>query len=193
MILKSRFKTVLARLRLSLRRIEAGEGCWVSSGFHVYGGGTVKLGDRVQVRSRVDFICSKGAELIIAGGCDIGRDSRLSANNVGGGIRIGENVLFGPGVYLADTDHDYRDVSSPVIDGGILFYPVGSYLTIGDGSWLGKNACVVGPVSIGKHCVVGANAVVTKDVPDYTVVAGAPARSIRRWDPDEGVWARVTD
>lgn len=143
--------------------------------------------------NRVDLICAEGASLTVGDGSDIGRDSRFSANNRRGGIRVGKEVLFGPGVYLADSDHDYRDISVPIMKGGIYDYPEGSYLTIGDGSWLGKNVCVVGPVSIDKHRVVGANSVVTRDIPDYTVVTGAPARVIRRWDPVKEMWIRASE
>jgi acetyltransferase-like isoleucine patch superfamily enzyme len=58
---------------------------------------------------------------------------------------------------------------------------------IGEGSWLGHNACVIG-ARIGRHCVVGANAVVTRDVPDFCVLVGAPAIIIKRLDIDTGIW-----
>ena len=53
-------------------------------------------------------------------------------------------------------------------------------MTIGDGSYIGINAVIVGNVRIGKHCVIGANSVVTKDVPDYCVAVGSPARVIKK-------------
>ena len=63
-------------------------------------------------------------------------------------------------------------------------------MIIGDGVWLGENACVIG-VSIGKNSVVGANAVVTKDVPDYCVVAGAPAYIIKRYNFEKKEWCKT--
>ena len=54
-------------------------------------------------------------------------------------------------------------------------------MSIGDNSWIGNHAAIIG-CSVGRHCVVGANAVVTRDVPDYCVVAGSPARIIKRYD-----------
>lgn len=50
---------------------------------------------------------------------------------------------------------------------------------IGEGSWIGENVCVCG-ANIGKHCVIGANSVVTKDIPDYSVAVGCPARIIKK-------------
>jgi acetyltransferase-like isoleucine patch superfamily enzyme len=63
-------------------------------------------------------------------------------------------------------------------------------IRIGEGSWLGEGVAVIG-ACIGRNCVVGANSVVTKDVPDYCVVAGAPARIIKRYDPASGLWRKT--
>ena len=82
------------------------------------------------------------------------------------------------GEYITDCDHEYRDVNIPVIDQGIV--QRGQRVSIGDGSYIGINAVIVGNVKIGKHCVIGANSVVTKDVPDYCVAVGSPAKVIKR-------------
>ncbi|HEV8206905.1 MAG TPA: acyltransferase, partial [Acidimicrobiia bacterium] len=63
---------------------------------------------------------------------------------------------------------------------------------IGSGSWLGHGAIVLGGASIGEHVVVGAGAVVTGDLPDYSVAVGNPARVIRRYLTGEG-WVRVDE
>ncbi len=65
-------------------------------------------------------------------------------------------------------------------------------MRIGAGSWLGHGALVLGGANIGEHVVVGAGAVVTGDLPDYSVAVGNPARVIRRYVADEG-WVRVDD
>ena len=80
-------------------------------------------------------------------------------------------------VYITDCDHEYRNIKIPVIDQGIV--QRGQRVSIGEGSYIGINAVIVGNVKIGKHCVIGANSVVTKDVPDYCVAVGSPARVIK--------------
>lgn len=70
-------------------------------------------------------------------------------------------------------------------------YNPGDRVVIGDGSWLGKNVVVIGNVSIGKNCVIAANSVVTKDVPDYSIAAGIPARVIKRYDFDRKEWVKL--
>ena len=102
-------------------------------------------------------------------------------------VEIGENVLIADRVYLSDNLHDYRDVTRPVMDQPLRQT---ADLVIGDGSWIGENACLIG-CSIGRHCTVGANSVVTRDVPDYCVVAGAPAVIVRRFCEATGTWRRT--
>jgi len=62
---------------------------------------------------------------------------------------------------------------------------------VGDNVWIGDNAVIIGPVSIGRGAIIGANSVVRRDVPAYTMAAGAPARPIKRFDEAAGQWERV--
>ena len=81
-------------------------------------------------------------------------------------------------MYITDCDHEYRNVDIPIIDQGIV--QKGQKVSIGDGSYIGINAVIVGNVKIGKPCAIGANSVVTKDVPDYCVAVGSPAKVIKK-------------
>lgn len=113
-------------------------------------------------------------------------------NRIDGDVVIGEAVLFGPDNYISSVDHCFEDVFVPVVDQG-CYSPMKNghaELHIGDGSWVGCHCAIVGDVHIGRHCVVGANSVVTRDVPDYCVVTGAPARVVKRFDPETGAWVR---
>ena len=62
---------------------------------------------------------------------------------------------------------------------------------IGDGSWLGTHVVIAGNITIGKHCVIGANSVVKHDIPDYCVAAGIPARIIKRYDFGTKSWRKT--
>lgn len=113
-------------------------------------------------------------------------------NRIDGDVVIGEAVLFGPDNYVSSEDHCFEDVRVPVMDQGCHSPRKNGHteLRIGDGSWIGCHCAIVGDVHIGSHCVVGANSVVTCDVPDYCVVAGVPARVVKRFDPEAGEWVR---
>ena len=110
----------------------------------------------------------------IGKGSEIGERCRISIAN---SLEIGEKVLLSPNVYITDCDHEYHDEAVAVIDQGIV--QKGQKVSIGEGSYIGINAVIVGNVKIGKHCVIGANSVVTKDVPDFCVAVGCPAKVIK--------------
>ncbi len=102
-------------------------------------------------------------------------------------IIIEEDVLTADKVYISDNFHSYEDVSLPIKEQPIKqCKPV----VIGKGSWLGENVCVCGS-SVGKHCVIGANAVVTHDIPDYCVAVGAPAKVIKIFDFSLSKWITI--
>lgn len=89
-----------------------------------------------------------------------------------GGIEIGNGVLIGHNVSLLTLNHDER----PQFRQNIYPKPI----KIGDNVWIGSNATILQGVTIGDGAIIGANAVVTKDVPKNTIVAGIPARMIRK-------------
>ena len=91
-------------------------------------------------------------------------------------ISIGNDVWTGHHVYITDQNHGYEDLALPISQQVMQERPV----SIGDGSWIGHGTVVLPGARIGSHVVVGANSVVTGDLPDNCVAAGAPARVIRR-------------
>lgn len=102
-------------------------------------------------------------------------------------IEIGEDTVAGHYVYITDQNHGYRDIDLPIGRQMWKNAPV----RIGDSCWLGHGAIVVPGVTIGRHVVVAAGSVVTRDVPDLCVVAGAPARIVRRYVEERG-WVATT-
>lgn len=116
-------------------------------------------------------------------GCVVGNFCHIYATSK---ISFGKNVLLADHVYVSDNQHAYENPDMPV-----LFQKIRqmSEVEIGDDSWLGENVCVMG-AKIGKHCVIGANSVVTHDIPDFCVAAGVPAKVIRRYDFNKKEWIR---
>ena len=124
-------------------------------------------------------LCVTSPVVRIGDRCLIGRGSGIVGHF---SIEIGNDVWTGHHVYITDQNHGYEDVSRPISQ---QTQPERA-VRIGDGSWLGHGCIVLPGVTIGHHVVVGANSVVTHDLPDYCVAVGAPARVIRQFT--DGVW-----
>jgi acetyltransferase-like isoleucine patch superfamily enzyme len=105
--------------------------------------------------------------------CLIGRGSGIVGHL---SIDIGDDVWTGHYVYITDQNHGYADLDRPISRQTKPELPV----TIGDGAWIGHGTVVLPGARIGKHVVVGANSVVTGEIPDYSIAVGAPARVIKR-------------
>jgi acetyltransferase-like isoleucine patch superfamily enzyme len=92
-----------------------------------------------------------------------------------GGVTIGDGVLIAPLAKIVAVDHTFTDLGRPILDQGIT----GQGIVIEDGAWIGAGAAILDGVRVGQGAVVGANAVVTRDVPPHCVAVGAPARVVR--------------
>lgn len=174
MNVKDKIKGMLGWLQVKRFGVTAGQGVYIGKNCSLKGKEHITLEDAVTVRPYAQ-IWSVGGTVRIGRCSEIGERCRISIAN---SLNIGEKVLLSPNVYITDCDHEYRDIEVSVIDQGIV--QEGQTVTIGDGSYIGINAVIVGNVRIGKHCVIGANSVVTKDVPDYCVAVGSPARVIKK-------------
>lgn len=118
----------------------------------------------------------------------IGHDTMVGLRNtLIGPVSIGSQVILAQNVVLSGLNHRYEDVDTPICEQGVETSPI----IIGDGSWIGANSVITSGVRIGRHVVVAAGSVVTKDVEDYCVVAGAPAKVVKRYSKEEGVWQKV--
>ena len=107
--------------------------------------------------------------------CLIGRGSHIVGHWE---IVIGDDIQTGPDVYITDQNHSYEDPVEPIG----RQWPTEAPVRIGSGSWLGANAVILPGAELGEHVVVAAGAVVRGIVPPRTVVAGVPARVVRRWE-----------
>ena len=112
---------------------------------------------------------NKEETLRIKSGTTIGHYAHIIAKE---SVVIENNVLIADKVFISDSTHSYEDIRVPIIRQDVRTM---SQVTIGEDSWLGENVCICG-VSIGKHCVIGANSVVTENIPDYCVAVGSPAK-----------------
>lgn len=122
------------------------------------------------------------------GAVHIGNNSRIGIGNVViGPVTIGNNVILAQNIVMSGLNHNYTNVEIPIYLQGETV----SVITIEDNCWIGANAVITAGVTIGKHSVVAGGAVVTRDVPPYSVAVGNPARVIKQYNQANKIWESV--
>ena len=134
--------------------------------------------------SKTRLASSKGGKLIIGNHVAIRRFSQIYALQ---SIIIEDGVLMAENTYISDNTHSFDDVNIPIRDQEVI--PLNN-VVVGSGTWIGRNACIMG-CKIGRNCVIGAFSFVKKDIPDYCVVVGNPARIVKRYNPQSGQWEKT--
>lgn len=131
----------------------------------VWLGANTKLDDFVIIKTKINDVV-------------IGKNVQINFFSViygGSGVEIGDNVMIGPHVMIAAGNHDYKQTGKPMrMAGNLSKGPI----VIEDDVWLGANVSVTDGVKIGRGAVIGANSVVTKNIPAYSVAFGVPAKVI---------------
>lgn len=106
-------------------------------------------------------------------------------------VTIGAHLLCGSRVLISDHAHGRYNgpgASDPAIPPALRPLHSAAPVYVGDNVWLGDGVAVLAGARIGHGCVIGANSVVTGEIPERTVAVGAPARPIRRWDDEQNTW-----
>ena len=158
------------------RRLSVGRNCFLGGDSYINALAVngIRFGDDVRVREyawiqATSSLTDPGVGLVIGSGTYIGPRCLLGA---GGGIIIGARVTFGAGVQLLAENHEFRDAARLIQDQGVTR----AGITVEDDVWVGNQVIVLDGVHIGRGAVIGAGAVVTKDVPPMAIVVGNPAR-----------------
>ncbi len=141
------------------------------------------LGERVRVypHSRIECI---GGKIVIGNNVSIGQCLHLIS---GVEVEIGNDVTISANVFISDVEHQYEKISEH-----IMSQPLNkAKVAIGDNSFLGYGCVIRAGTVLGKQCVVGANSVVKGKFPDCCVIAGNPARIIKKYDQINKCWVRV--
>ena len=189
------FKRITARLRRALfyafnRRCfgHLSKSSDVRQLLRIDGKKNIFIHDRVVIQRQTwlaaEPLTGNACRLTIGNGAVIGHFNHIYATR---SVTIEQDVLTADKVYISDCTHSYRDVGTPIVR-----QPVRQLagVVIGRGAWLGENVCVIG-ASVGRGCVIGANSVVTTDIPDYSVAVGAPAKVVKRYNQETQTWEKI--
>lgn len=167
--------------------------------------GVMSVGENVTIHANVRFQYSQQSPIHISNNVQIFDHSVIQS--LGGGIVIGENVIIGEyttiqaqakviieddvllasKIQIITNFHLYEDTDIPIKYQKSICKPI----VIKRGAWIGINSTILSGVTIGVNSVVGAGSVVNRDVPDYTVVGGVPARVIKKYNSQDNKWEKV--
>lgn len=191
-----KIKAIIKRVLSPIQCIRYGiinhaENLYIGKACKIVNGHNMFFDRNVSIMPYTMLVCHEDGIIRLGEGCEIGMYSRIAAQSK---VILGKNVFSGPHIFIADYNHEYRDISSPIKNQGKMVKPLdenerGVY--IGEDTWIGTNVVIVGSVKIGIHCVIGANSVVTHDIPDFCVVAGSPCMIIKQYNFETKKWEKI--
>lgn len=170
-----------------------GSGSYIRKPMLLLGVGFVSIGERVLVRDGVRLEAirvpgHKAPELVIGSDTNIEQNVHIVCHNR---VYIGSKVSITGHCCIVDVTHSYSDVCDSTKIGSRIDGSDEAFVEIGDCSFIGYGSVILPNVKIGKYVIVGANSVVSQDIPDYSVVAGAPAVLVKRYDFEKRAWIRL--
>ena len=133
----------------------------------------LRIGEQVLFEPGVWITAPGSARIEIGAGTFLNQGVMVAAMEL---VQIGEHCMFANGCFVTDADHRFDDLTRPITWQG---FTTKGPTRIGDNVWCGANVVVTGGVTIGERSVIGANSVVTRDIPPFSIAAGAPARVLR--------------
>lgn len=180
-------KATITYCKAKCNKVLIGGGNYIGINVKFVNRGSIELKNHVTIRPSTHvYSNSPESRIVFESGTEIGRGSNISSVH---SIVFEEDVLTGPRVFISDHNHEYENPQVSVCKQGVRCREQDE-VRIGSGSWLGTNVVIVGNVHIGKHCVIGANSVVTKDIPDYSLAVGSPAKVVKHYDFETDAWVK---
>ena len=164
----------------------------------LYGSNVIRKKANFVGKSKNSIIIGKGTEfgpncgilakendtkITIGENCNFGQNVHIGGI---GNVEIGNNALFASNILILSTNHNYEDALTAVKFQGSR----GGNIKIGSDGWVGDGATILAGANIGNHCIIGSKSVITKDIPDYSVAVGNPARIVKRYNFETNKWER---
>jgi acetyltransferase-like isoleucine patch superfamily enzyme len=134
--------------------------------------GRLEIGEHVLLEPGVWLTAQAPGRIVIGAGSFLNLGVQVAAAEL---VEIGEHCMFANGCFVTDANHRFDDLEKPVPWQG--FSSKGP-TRVGDNVWCGANVVITSGVTVGERCVIGANSVVTKDIPAFAIAAGSPAKVI---------------
>jgi acetyltransferase-like isoleucine patch superfamily enzyme len=134
----------------------------------------IVIGEGVFIGRNTILSCKNG-DILLSDNTNIGFNCEIVSANY---VKVGKNVLMAAYTYIIDGDHDFERIDIPIVDQGRHARGI----DIEDNVWLGAGVKVLDGVTVGRDSIIGTSAVVTADIPEYSIAAGIPAKILRKRD-----------
>lgn len=135
-------------------------------------GGSVRIGNRTRIGPNVRIDACKGANIIVGENVTLNQGTIIVSKK---SVKIGDHCRIGEYVSIRDNDHKFEDLELKIYEQGFTE----SETVISEDVWIGRGASIMKGVNVGKGAVIGAGSIVTKDVEEYAIVVGIPAKKIK--------------
>lgn len=145
----------------------------------------IKIGTRVRIYPHVRMeVHGENSSIEIGDNVGIGQNVHITS---GSNLKIGKSSTILANVFITDIDHDYQEINKPILEQEMIIKKT----EIGENCFIGIGACIQAGTILGKQCVVGANSVVRGTFDDYTVLAGVPAKPIKKYNFETQTWEKI--
>lgn len=169
--------------KLFFKRI--GHMTYIGKPCFIEGRKNISIGQRTRIFPGIRLEAIGAGQIEIGSNCAVEQNVHITA--AGSLLYIGNDVTIAANTFITNIDHEYKDINYSVMDQGHNLKKT----VIGDGCFIGYGASIQAGTKLGKHCIVGTNAVVKGDFPDYCVIVGCPAYIVKKYDFKTKTWKRV--
>jgi acetyltransferase-like isoleucine patch superfamily enzyme len=159
---------------------------YIGKPLFIKGSKNIFIGKNVRIFPGVRMEAHNNSKIIIQDNVAIGQNVHITSSDIDLVISSGSVVLGSS--FITNIDHDYRALNISVLQQSILVKET----KLGENSFVGFGACIQAGTILGKHCIVGANSVVRGNFSDYSVLVGAPAKIVKKFNSSKKKWVKVS-
>ncbi len=151
----------------------------------LFGTKQITIGNRVRIYPGSRMETHDGGEIIIEDDCSIGQNFHITSGK--NRLVIGAKSTILGNVFITNIDHEYRNVDQHILEQPMIYKET----VVGENCFIGYGASIQAGSKLGKQCIVGTNAVVRGEFPDYSVIVGVPAKVVKYYDQEAKEWKRT--
>lgn len=144
----------------------------------------IKIGKRVRIYPGLRMECYEKGKIEIEDDVAIGQNFHITS---GIGIKIGKRTTISGNVLITDVDHIYEEIDIHIMNQNLVLKET----IIGENSFIGYGVVIQAGTKLGRQCIVGANSFLKGNYPDYSVIAGSPAKVIKKYNEETKKWEKV--